>query len=70
MSEATDMVVLYVAAEKAVLNGQAYTIAGRSMTRANLSEIRTGRKEWQAIVRTENATSNGGSPHYSVADFT
>lgn len=31
---------LYIAAEEAVLSGQSYTIGNRSLTRANLSEIR------------------------------
>lgn len=69
MSTATDMVALYIAAEKAVLNSQSYSIAGRALTRANLPEIRAGRKEWEAVVRSENAGSQGGSSLYSVADF-
>ena len=32
---------LYLEAEEAVLAGQSYTLEGRSLTRANLSEIRT-----------------------------
>jgi len=69
MSEATEMVAAYVAAEKAVLNGQSYTLNGRSLTRANLPDIRKGRAEWEARVRTESASSQGGSSNYSVADF-
>ncbi len=69
MSTATDMVALYIAAEKAVLNGQSYTIAGRSLTRANLPEIRAGRKEWELKVQSENAKAQGGSSLYSVADW-
>ena len=70
MSIATDMVALYVAAEKAVLQGQSYTIAGRSLTRANLIDIRNGRKEWEAKVAAENSKAQGGSSLSSVADFT
>ena len=70
MSEATDMLALYIAAEKAVLEGQSYSIAGRSMTRADLPEIRAGRREWEAKVRAEKAKTQGGSSLYSVADFT
>ena len=69
MSTATDMVALYIAAEKAVLNGQSYTIAGRSLTRANLPEIRAGRKDWELKVQSENAVAQGGSSLYSVADW-
>lgn len=69
MSAATEMVALYTAAEAAVLKGQSYSIAGRSLTRANLTEIRNGRREWEAKVAAENARSSGGSSKYSLADF-
>jgi len=69
MSEATDMVALYITAEKKVLAGQAYSIDGRSVTRADLPSIRQGRKEWEAKVRAESAKSSGGSSFFSVADF-
>lgn len=42
----------YLAAELAVLGGQSYTIMGsRSMTRANLAEIREGIKFWRSEVQ-------------------
>lgn len=73
MSTATDMLAAYIAAETAVLGGQAYTIAGRSMTRANLKEIRDGVTYWQNKVNVENAASKklqslGGNP-FSVVSF-
>ena len=70
MSTATDMVSAYIAAEQAVLNGQSYSINGRSMTRADLPEIRAGRKEWESRALAESASSSRGSSLYSVADFT
>jgi hypothetical protein len=70
MSVASDMVSLYIEAEKAVLLNQSYTLGGRTLTRANLQEIRDGRKEWQAKVDNETAGTQGGSDLYSVADFT
>jgi len=57
---AQDMLNQYIAAEKAVLQGQAYTIGNRSLTRANLNAIREGRKEWEAIVE-QLSTVGGGS---------
>jgi len=69
MSEATDMLALYISAEKAVLKGQSYTIGSRSLTRANLPEIRTGRQEWESKVRGEQSRNQGGSSLSSVADF-
>lgn len=70
MSNATDMLALYIAAEKAVLTGKSISVNGRSMTRENLQEIRAGRKEWQQKVDQETASTSGGSSTYSLADFT
>ena len=36
----------YMAAESAVLAGQSYSIGGRSVTKANLKEIRDGISYW------------------------
>lgn len=69
MSTATDMLALYIAAEQAVLKNQSYSINGRTLTRANLAEIRAGRHEWEAKVNSESARSQGGSVMYSVADW-
>lgn len=69
MSTATDMLDLYIAAEKAVLRNQSYTINGRGLTRANLPEIIKGRQEWQQKADAETAGTQGGSNLYSVADF-
>lgn len=69
MSIAQDMVNLYTEAEKKVLAGQSYTIGNRTMTRANLPEIRKGRQEWEEKLRSEQAGSQGGSSMYSVADW-
>lgn len=69
MSTASDMVAMYITAEKKVLGGQSYTINGRSLSRANLNEIREGRREWEAVVRQETAKSKGGSSMVSLADF-
>lgn len=50
IKEAQEMRGLYIKAEKAVLQGQSYNIGGQSLTRANLTEIRKGRDEWQAVI--------------------
>ena len=42
----------YLAAETAVLAGQAYTIAGRSLSRADLAKIQAGIKIWNRRVQT------------------
>lgn len=42
----------YLAAELAVLSGQKYEIAGRSLQRADLREIRAGITQWDSRVKT------------------
>lgn len=44
---AADMVELYIAAEKAVLDGQTFKMGDTEMTLANLEQIRAGRREWE-----------------------
>jgi hypothetical protein len=56
VASAREMVSLYLNAERAVLQGQAYQIAGQSLTRADLDKIRKGRQEWQEIL---NSLSGG-----------
>lgn len=58
----------YLAAETAVLGNQSYTIAGRSMTRADLGEIRRGITYWNNQVRllTQSAGGRGRSRNVSV----
>lgn len=69
MTIATDMVALYIQAEKDVLKGKSVSVGGRSMSRENLQEIRAGRNEWQRRVDQENAKKNGFSSRSSLADF-
>ncbi len=56
---AKDRVALYYEAEAKVLGGQAYTIGGRSLTRANLKEIRDGISYWQGVA--DRITATGGT---------
>jgi hypothetical protein len=50
LAEAQTMYTEYLNAEKAVLQGQSYSIGDRTLTRANLSEIQTGRQFWASQV--------------------
>lgn len=45
----------YMAAERAVLAGQSYEIAGRRMTRADLKAIQDGIRTWNERVITLSA---------------
>jgi hypothetical protein len=68
MSTATQMRDLYIAAEKAVLRGQSFSMGGRTLTMADLEKIRAGRKEWEARVADE-ASGRQGPLRYSVGHF-
>lgn len=68
MSTATDMRDKYLAAEVAILGGQSYKWGDRQLTRADLSMVQTGRREWE---RKANAEARGGSPvGVSLANLT
>jgi len=71
MTQATDMLTLYIQAETAVLAGQEFTLGDRRLRRADLAEIRAGRREWQAKVNSETARQAGaptiGGLGFSVA---
>jgi hypothetical protein len=61
MSQATDMVALYIKAEIAILEGKEFQLNGRRVAREDLVEVRNGRKEWELRVNRENirATNKG-----------
>lgn len=46
LAQAEAQLALYLAAEAAVLAKQSYSIAGRSLTYADLAEIQAGIKTW------------------------
>lgn len=50
---------LYLEAEAAVLRSQAYSIGGRTLTRANLSEIRDGIRTWNERLKAAVNGSGG-----------
>lgn len=67
MKTAKQMLDAYIAAEQAVLLGQTYRFGERQLTRADLAEIRAGRKEWQAAAT--RAASGGRRARWANADF-
>lgn len=64
--EARGMIAEYIKAEKAVLKNQSYTIKDRTYTRANLTSIRNGRKEWEKILGQLTGTSGRMTPRRIV----
>lgn len=58
LQQAETQLAAYLAAETAVLSSQSYTVGGRSLTRADLAEIRAGIDTWNArVVQLSNATT-------------
>jgi hypothetical protein len=51
LAQAETHLAAWLAADEAVASGQAYTIAGRSLTRANAAEIRANIDYWEAKVQ-------------------
>jgi hypothetical protein len=51
LAQAQAQLDLYLAAEAAVLSGQAYSIAGRSLSRADLAKIQQGISIWNRRVQ-------------------
>lgn len=66
MSTATDMRDKYIAAEVAILGGQSYKWGERQLTRADLAQIQTGRREWE---RKANAEARGSGVGVQYASF-
>ncbi|HEU0096423.1 MAG TPA: DUF6148 family protein [Rhizomicrobium sp.] len=67
MTTAQEMLTFYTQAELAVLKGQSIRYGERQLTRADLSEIRKGRQEWQAVVDRES--NRGRRASWATADF-
>ncbi len=57
LAQAEAQLASYLAAETAVLGNQAYSINGRSMTRADLAAIREGIIHWDQ--RAKQLTAGG-----------
>lgn len=67
LAQAQAQLDAYLAAETAVLAGQAYEIAGRKMTRADLATIQLGINAWDARVKTLDAAATSGGRVRNVA---
>lgn len=69
MTQATDMLAAYLAAETSILQGKDVSFGGRRQTMEDLPAIRAGRQEWERRVRSETEGYRGqsGLGRYSVA---
>jgi len=61
LAQAEAQLTAYLAAETAVLKGQSYTIGQRSLTRADLADIRAGIDAWDARVKQLTNSAQGRS---------
>jgi Family of unknown function (DUF6148) len=59
LAQAQTQLNAYLAAETAVLTGQSYEIAGRKLSRADLSSIQSGITLWNSRVSTLSSQSQG-----------
>jgi len=57
--QAQEQLQAYLAAELAVLQGQSYQIAGRTLTRADLDHIQSGIKIWHERALRLSALAQG-----------
>jgi len=67
LAQAESQLAAYIEAETKVLQGQAYEISGRRLTRANLSEIRDGMDFWDHKVKELTNSSSGIGRSRTVA---
>lgn len=68
MTTAQQMLQRYIDAETAVLSGQSVRLGERQLTRADLAEIRAGRREWQQQVDRESP-QRSRNPRWANIDF-
>ena len=66
LAQAEAQLESWLAASTAVANNQSYSIAGRSLTRANANEIRQQIDYWQGWVTRLQPRSGRGRTFYGV----
>lgn len=70
MSTASDLLALYLAAEAKILGGQSATLGDRTLTLADLKEVRAERQNLERRVDAENRAASGTTgARYQLADF-
>lgn len=68
MSTASDLLTLYIEAEKKILKGQTVEFGGRRLTFADLDTIKSEREKLERRVFAEQQAAKGRKTH-SVATF-
>lgn len=67
LAQAEAKLAEYQAAESKALSGQSYSMMGRTLTRADLSEIRKGVRDWDIIVKDLDAKASRKSRAVNVS---
>lgn len=69
LAQAEAQLQLYLNAMAAIAAGQSYSIGSRSLTRANLTEVRETVDYWNGQVKTLSASASGrGRTRYVVPE--
>jgi hypothetical protein len=69
LEEATMMRDLYIENEKKIMSGQEARQGDRQLRYADLDQVRAGRKEWEAKVKSlENNPSGNIAPRQIIPD--
>lgn len=66
LAEAQALRAAYLAAIQAIATGQSYTIGTRTLTRANLAEVKKSFAEYDQLVSSLSAGGSGGIPAFRV----
>lgn len=66
LTQAEDNLTKWIAASEAVANNQSYSIAGRSLTRADASDIREMIDYWQGWVNRLSPSAKRQRLRYGV----
>lgn len=69
MSQATDMLAAYLAAETNVLAGKEATVGNRRVALQDLPQIIKGRQFWESRVRAEKDVAAGRQRGVSLSGF-
>jgi hypothetical protein len=70
MSQASELLAAYLAAELAILKGQTVTLGDKTVGMANLAEVRAERRDLERRVAAETrAVAGDAGARHQVADF-
>ncbi len=67
-TQAQEHLDAWLAADLAVAKGQSYSLAGRTLTRADAAEIRENVEYWEARVNRLANGSTGARVRYGVSE--